>query len=132
MAGHERDPQLTAGIDMLRRTGAADVSLRSFDDDDLVVWVVVVRYRMANGRPQPTGPITNTEVAAGSTPLEAVLRLCERVMDGGECAHCHRPVMFEPDFNPSPLDALIAATGICMTTWDPELKTYRRDCEGGR
>lgn len=122
------DPRFVAGVDMLRRTGAADVQIRWSDDEDPTVWFVVVRHRVAHGRPQPFGPINAWETAAGHDPVEAVLRLCEQVIDGGTCAHCDRPTMFvatldeDPDF---PLQQ-----GFCVTSWDPELATYRRICEG--
>lgn len=119
--------RLVAATDMLRRTGAADIQIRYSDDTPPTVWFAVVRYRLNNGRPQPTGPITTWETAAGRNATEALLRLCEKVIDGGQCAHCHRAAMFigHLDDNEGPLDSLV-----CITSYDPELKTYRRSCEG--
>lgn len=123
------DPRAMAALDMLRRTGAADMQVRYSDDEQPVVWFAVARYRWANGRPQPEGPVTRWETAAGHDPTEALLRLCERVIDGALCVHCERPSMFLPDLDPgkTPLDKLV-----CEYEWDPELSTFRRSCEGGQ
>lgn len=121
------DPKLVAAVDMLRRTGSAEVQIRWSDDEQPVVWFAVALYRMAGRRPQPDGPVNAWETAAGRTPTEALLRLCERTIDGGACAHCAKPAMFYADLddNPTPLDA-----AFCITSWDPELTTFRRSCEG--
>jgi len=67
------------------------------------------------------------EVGAGLDPTRAALRLCEQVMDGGQCTHCGRPSGFEPDsIDGMPLDELV-----CWYQFDPELKTFRRACESG-
>lgn len=123
----ELDPKAIAAVDMLRRTGAADMQIRYSDDEQPVVWIAVARYRWANGRPQPTGPVTRWKTAAGHDPTEALLRLCEKVIDGGECVHCHRPTMFHAELDDAPtiLDPLF-----CSCEWDPELNTFRRACEG--
>ncbi len=128
MTDPTKDPKMTAAMDMLRRTGSAEIQIRYSDDQEPVVWLAVSRYRIGKGgRPRATGPINGSEVAAASNPTEALLRLCERVMDGGECAHCAKPSMFYGDLddNPTPLDA-----AFCITSWDPELSTFRRSCEG--
>lgn len=121
------DPKMVAAMDMLRRTGSAEVQIRYSDDEEPVVWFAVSRYRLKNGLPRPTGPINAWETAAGHTPTEALLRLCEQAIDGGVCAHCTKPAMFYSDLdaNPTPLDP-----AFCITSWDPELSTFRRSCEG--
>jgi hypothetical protein len=122
------DPKLLAATDMLWRTGSAEVQIRYSDDEQPVVWFAVARYRIGkDGLPKPTGPINSWETAAGRNPTDALLRLCERVMDGGTCAHCAKPSMFYDDLddNPTPLDA-----AFCITSFDPELATFRRSCEG--
>ena len=65
------------------------------------------------------------DVAASIAPEEAIFRLCDQVMDGGRCAHCHRPCGVARDLEPLP-----AGEVICWYVYDPELDTYRRGCEG--
>lgn len=128
MSDELKDPKLGAAVDMLRRTGSAEVQIRYSDDEQPVVWFAVAQYRLGkDGLPKPTGPINGWETAAGRTPTEALLRLCEVTIDGGVCAHCTKPAMFVSDLdsNPTPLDA-----AFCITSWDPELATFRRSCEG--
>jgi hypothetical protein len=121
------DPKTLAAMDMLRRTGAAEVQVRYSDDEQPTVWLAVSRYRLGgDGRPKPTGPINGSEVAAGRNPTEALLRLCERVMDGGSAPLRQAlDVLRRPRRQPHPLDA-----AFCITSWDPELSTFRRSCEG--
>jgi len=99
---------------MIGRTGSTGFQMRYDDEQDPVVWVAVALYK--KGR---------WECAAGPGPVEATLRLCEHLMDGGRCAHCGRPSGFNPDFDATmPLEPLV-----CWYQWDPERKTYRRGCE---
>lgn len=109
------DPRLAAAFVMLGRTGAKTASLRYQDDEQPVVWIAVGTW--SGGR---------HECAAALDPIRAALRLCEQVVDGGQCTHCHRPTGFEPDsLDEMPLDPLF-----CWYQWDPELATFRRGCEG--
>jgi len=73
---------------------------------------------------------TGYEVAASLSPVEAVLRLCEQLIDGGQCRHCGQNTIFDPD-PPSEdhLTELLDRMG-CRYAWDPELATFRRSCEG--
>jgi len=118
----EKDQEkLAATIDFLRRTGAKQVQIRYSDDEQPVVWFVVVKYDGFN----PGGTV-GFETDAAATPLAAALRLCERVGDGGKCAHCNRPTGFEPNL----LIRMPMDDKICWYQFDPELKTFRRGCEG--
>lgn len=106
--------KLQAAIDFIRRTGARQIQVRYSDDEQPVIWFVVAVY--SDGR---------TEVDAASDPLQAGLRLAERLADGGKCTHCNRPVGLEPNLLVSmPFDQLI-----CWYQYDPEMKTFRRGCE---
>ena len=67
------------------------------------------------------------EVAAAANPVRAALRLCEQLVDGGMCTHCNRPAGLEPDS----IDAMPLNDLVCWYQYDPELKTFRRGCEGG-
>jgi hypothetical protein len=80
-----------------------------------------------NGQPRRTGPHEVWDTAAGRHPEEAVLRLCARAIDSGRCRHCGKLGLFEPDVpqGATPMDPLV-----CIYSWDPELSTFRRGCEG--
>lgn len=124
-----KDPKLVAAIDLLGRTGAADVQIRYCDDEDPTVWFVVVRYRTdPTGRPvHGDSEPGRWETAAGRHPTEAALRLCERVVDGGRCNYCKRPAMFHAELDQHPT---LYGPLFCSFEWDPELTTFRRACEG--
>lgn len=119
------DPRFIAGVALLERTGARDFRIGWSDEGDgpPVVWYACATWRRIPGRPK----IGNGAEAAGALdPINAVLRLCEQVVDGGECAHCHQLTIFDPDPEPDPpLDAMG-----CVYRYDPELATFRRTCEG--
>lgn len=106
------DPRLGPAVAMLGRTGAQEFQLRYSDDQQPVVWMALAQWH------------GHWEAMAALDPLQAVFRLCERVIDGGRCTHCQRPSAFTADFEPVPLDQLF-----CWYQWDPELETFRRGCE---
>jgi hypothetical protein len=106
--------RISAAVALIGRTGAQGFQLRYSDDETPTVWFAVAQY--ADGR---------GEAAAALDPLLAVLRLAERLLDGGTCTHCNRPTGFEPDrLEQMPLSALV-----CWYQYDPELRTFRRACE---
>jgi hypothetical protein len=120
MAEAPVDARLTAGIDLLGRTGARHTTIRYDDptddgDEGPVVWIAVATWQ----RPGETA----TEVAAALDPVRAVLRLCEQVVDGGQCTHCGRRTGFDPDFGTMPL-----GNRVCWYQFDPELEQFRRGC----
>lgn len=127
----QADPRLTAGLDLLRRTGCSTVEIRYSDDEQPVVWMAVAGYTAAgdpkSGNPARREARTVHEAAAALDPTRAVLRLCEQLVDGGRCAHCHRPTGFEPNT----LDTMPADQLVCWYQYDPELQTFRRGCAGG-
>lgn len=108
------DPRMLAAIELLRRTGMRQFQVRYDDDEEPVVWMAVAVYD--EGR---------FDVGAGASPVLAVFRLCDQLIDGGTCTHCGRPTGFSPDTRQLPL-----AITICWYQWDPELQTFRRGCEG--
>jgi hypothetical protein len=112
-----KDPRVVAAIDMVRRTGAETFQIRYQDDEVPVVWLAVGGY--SGGR---------WEAAAAMNPLRAVLRLCERLIDGAQCVHCKRPTGFEADDIESPPEVFDKL--VCWYQFDPELNTFRRGCEG--
>ena len=112
------EPKLLAAIDLLKRTGASGMQLRYSDDEEPVIWLTVAAYKR--------GDEERHEVDAALDPVTATLRLCERLVDGGTCTHCHRPTGLDPDtLDTMPLDELV-----CWYQYDPELETFRRGCEG--
>ncbi len=119
--GQEDKDKILAAYDMLSRMGAASVELR-FSEPDAevggpVVWVACFQAREKMGG--------GWEVDASLHPARALLRLLERLADGGRCTHCGRPTGLDPDHLEMPLDQFV-----CWYLYDPELKKFRRGCEG--
>lgn len=108
------DPRFIPATEMIGRTGAKSFQIRYSDDEVPVVWFAVAVYNE-----------TQFECAAAPDPIGAVLRLCDQIVDGGMCTHCQRPTGFIADLDPVPLGEVV-----CWYQWDPELKTFRRGCEG--
>lgn len=123
------NPAAAAAIDVIGRTGAEGIEIRYSDPSEdgatgPVVWMAVARYPATMPHVEPS--VIRHEVDAALDPSTAVLRLAERLIDGGECTHCRRPTVFDADpFGAGLLDALG-----CVYRFDPELGTYRRSCEG--
>jgi hypothetical protein len=110
------DARLLAAVDLLRRTGLQEFQLRYSDDEAPIVWLAVGTW------PQNGG--VAHETAAALDPVRATLRLCEAVIEGGECAHCHRPAGMEPDsIETMPLDQ-----AVCWYQWDPSTSKFVRGC----
>jgi hypothetical protein len=112
--------KIDAAVQMIGRMGGAEFQLR-FDDRDVddgtpVVWSALARWDDV------------WQAAGGLDPWQAVLRLLESVGDGGTCTHCGKPTAVDD----SPPDALISSTEslVCWYRYDPELVTFRRQCEG--
>lgn len=68
------------------------------------------------------------EAEAGMEPELAMYRLLELVMDGGKCAHCERPSGVIRDRQAA--EMIDGGAFVCWYAYDPELKTFRRECEG--
>lgn len=120
------DPRFTAAIDLIRRTGGREIQIRWSDDEEPMVWMVTVRHQVgSDGLPVADGGATHWEGAAAMHPTTAMFRLCDTLVDGGHCKHCLRPTGFTEELGPMPLDAQV-----CWYQYDPELKTFRRGCEG--
>lgn len=129
MAEPDLDPRALAGVQLLERTGASSFRIGYSDPDDgePTVWYACATWeRTAGGyRVKGTG---RSEAAAAIDPVTAVMRLCEQVIDGGQCTHCHQRTIFLADTDDAgPLDLMG-----CVYQWDPELETFRRGCEGDR
>lgn len=112
------DPKFIAGVELIGRTGSRSFRLGWSDDgNDPTVWYAVATYDRG------------AEAAGALDPVKAVLRLCEQIIDGGICTHCHQSTIFDDNPGDSPYDVLLGAMG-CVYAWDPELSTFRRSCEG--
>jgi hypothetical protein len=123
------DPRFLAGVDLLRRTGAASFQMRYSDDEQPVVWIAVSEWKLNDeGHPMPKGDHAGTyfDAAAATSPLGAVLRLCDLVVDGGHCVHCGKPTAVSDKFE----EPTLLPEHICWYIFDPELETFRRSCEG--
>lgn len=116
------DPRLAAGLALIGRTGAKDLTIRYHDDEQPTVWMACASWPRTRDGVEGR----HYEAAGGMTPLSAVLRLLELVIDGGRCAHCGRPTAVEADFT---AERLLEET-FCWYVFDPELATFRRGCEG--
>jgi hypothetical protein len=108
---------MQASVDMLRRVGASEVQIRYQDDEHPNVWMAVAGIKM--------GDKTVYETDAALSPTKAIVRLIERLIDGGICRHCARPTGITTEIDVMPL-----GRAICWYQYDPELKTFRRGCEG--
>ena len=106
------DFQLIAAVDLLGHTGAEEFQIRhSPEDEQPITWTALARWDKT------------WECAASMYPLQAVFRLCDQVIDGGQCQHCKKPAGFEPSIDPMPLNQFV-----CWYQWDPERKVFRRGC----
>ena len=120
------DPRFVALVAMIGRTGAAEFQIRYSDDEQPVVWVAVAGHRRINNRPSRRGKVNHYEAGGGMTPLQACFRLAEQIVDGSECAHCHRPAGITDDWE----SEMPLAEHVCWYVYDPEVSTFRRSCEG--
>lgn len=106
-----KDPRLPAAMMLLGRTGAQESQVRYCDEEQPVIWTAAARWGQ------------RWEAAGGMTPLAAVFRLCDEVIDGGQCTHCGKPAGFEPSIDPMPLNQFV-----CWYQWDPGTKEFTRGC----
>lgn len=121
------DPRYVAAIDLVRRNGAREIQLRYDDEQNPIVWVAVAGFSIINGKiAQSRGKINAHQAGGGLDPLSALFALCRACLDRqGRCVHCDRNTMFDENFSAQPLEAFY-----CWYQWDPEMKTFRRGCEG--
>lgn len=103
-----------AAVEMIGRTGATDYRFDSLTFDDLTVWISTARF-----------PDGRWDTAASPAPYRSAIRLAEQLIDGAICARCNRPTGLDERFDEAPLDRIV-----CWWQYDPELKKFRRGCEG--
>lgn len=112
MSTPSEDPRFVAAINLIGRTGATSWQIRYSDDRAPIVWVTIAEY-----------PGERFETASALNPLTALLRLCDQLVDGGQCLHCKRPTGFDSNFGSMPLSDLI-----CWYQYDPGRKEFIRGC----
>jgi hypothetical protein len=101
--------------------------IRYSDDEQPIIWMCVAKYYIGGaGLPVSKGGKPAFAVGAGSDPLTAMMKLLDEVVDGAECAHCHKPTGVTDHWT----STMPMATAICWWQYDPETKTFRRGCEG--
>jgi hypothetical protein len=118
------DPRFLAAVKLIERTGSREFQIRYDDDPEPTVWIALGRWSLGpDGRPVAKAGRPTWECAAAMTPLGAVLRLADQILDGGECTHCGKPTGVTHD-------PIIMAGGefVCWYQFDPELAVYRRGC----
>lgn len=120
------DDRLVAAIELIQRNGAREVQIRYDEEQKPIVWVAVAGFSIIKGKLSRRGKTNAHQVGAGLDPLTAMFALCHACLDRrGLCTHCQRNTMFDETFESQPL-----ADYYCWYQWDPELKTFRRGCEG--
>lgn len=110
------DPKFGAGLEYIYSVlpMPLDVRFRFENSEVPAVWIAVCTY--AGGR-----YVAEADLAY----VGALLKVCERITYGSTCLHCGRPAAFDPNMLP------VSTRGaLCWMQWDPELKVFRRSCEG--
>lgn len=121
-----RDPRYLAAVDLVRRTGARKIQIRYDKEQDPIVWVAVAEFSIIDGQLSNTGEINAHQAGGGLDPLSAIFALCRACLDRkGTCILCGRNTMFDETFAAHPLEEFY-----CWRQWDPEMKVFRRSCEG--
>jgi len=124
---------IAACTEMIGRIGAHAFELRysepdeGMEDDSPVVWIAIATFH-GGVKKTPLGDVpfpTHTEAAGALLPSQAAFRLLEILVDGGTCTHCQRPTGISETIGEMP-----ANNAFCWYQYDPELKTFRRSCEG--
>lgn len=115
-------PFIVAAVDMLGRTGAKETQIRYSDDEEPTIWMAAAHWSVPFA-----GPVTVRvwRTGSGLTPEDALYDLLEKVLDGGICRHCGFITQVERDHT-----AKAVFRDSCLYTYDPELHTFRRSCEG--
>lgn len=111
------DRKLVALVDLIGRTGAKDFAIQWTElerQPPKVAWIASASH----GK--------HLTIGAALEPVQAAYRLAEQLIDGGECTHCHRMTGVDED----PFASKVFDDAICFYRYDPELKTFRRTCEG--
>jgi len=109
----EADDKFAAAVRLLGHTGAEQFQLRWSDEDKPPVSFTAVA-RWGN----------RWECAGAMNPLLAAFRLCDQVIDGGQCTHCKKPTGFISDDGDTIMNQFV-----CWFQWDPSTKKFMRGCD---
>ena len=119
---------ISACATVLGRAGAKEFQLRYSDEEAPTVWIAAARWALSAPDADPNG---HWEAAGAMTPARAAFRLVEIALDGGTCTHCGRITGADMRWDLPTADTYITGgPAMCWYRYDPELHTFRRDCEG--
>lgn len=121
----EPNPIFLAAVDAIAHTGAKNFEIRWCEEQDPTVWFALSTH-ISGGQERQS-------IYAGFNPTEATIGLAEKLIDGGVCAHCLKMTIFEPDWTaPMIRNFKIGDIDVyhCTYQYDPEMKKFRRSCEG--
>lgn len=120
---------MTAMIDLIACTGSTDFQLRWSDDETPAVYMAVARYPKRSAIPSigAAGKSLRmkhlAETAAALDPILAIFRLCELLIDGGQCTTCRQPTVML-DSSDQPIE------GLCGRRYN-RAGGFVRTCDGG-
>jgi hypothetical protein len=117
----ESEDLIKACLELLGRSAAENVRIGFTDEDagDPIVWWVHVHTRFGSD-----------VCAADLSPVLALWKVVEDQIDGGVCTHCHKVTGVVRDSMAGDMPKGEEIGGVCWFAYDPELKTFRRGCEG--
>lgn len=104
---------INACTNLLGRTGCDEYATRVSKDEHPIVFIFMARWG------------DHWEAMAGTKLSQAVFRMAQHIVDGGLCVHCQKPTGVDRDFADE-----LDTEHICWYQMDPELKRFRRSCEG--
>lgn len=111
----EPSAKFVGAVDLIRRCGATRYEMRYTDETvKPIAWIAVAIF-----------PKDRYECAAAFDPEQAVFRLCEQLVDGGQCIHCKRPSGFTED---SMTDVEMQLL-VCWYYWNPIAGQFVRSCQ---
>lgn len=124
------DPRFTGMFKLLKKVAVESVTIRYSEPDEEegeapTVWLAIAEFGNRARRRTLPGQPTPFDAAAGSSPQVAMIRLCEQLLDGGQCSHCGRPTSFV-SMGEAPVDGGI----VCWVAWDAKKEEYVQDCGG--
>lgn len=116
----ELHDEFTAALaDLVGRTGASQLQVRESNEEDPTVFVAVAVY-----------PDGRFESDSGRLPIDAIWRVAERLVDGGQCTHCRKATgLLEPEGDLSAKSMRFLGEVLCWYTYDPVAKRYRMGCQ---
>jgi hypothetical protein len=113
-----------AAVELLGRTGADQFQVRYCEEEEPTVWMSAAHWpEIEDIMPD------HWDAAGGMSPWSSLLRLCEAAMNGGRCTHCNKMTSIDDQPYEEAL-GILTESFVCWYRYDPELKTFRRSCEG--